>query len=242
MRRADCVRKRSLSVAAIIVAAGSGTRFGSSTPKQFLLLDDKPLALHSVYLLGGMDVVKEIILVVPKAYVSAIRGSKQLAAIKKPFKVIAGGKRRQDSVCRGLRAVSPSSSIVLIHDGVRPFPPLGAVRRAIASARKFGAAILACPAEDTVKLAGADRRVAGTIPRKAVWLAQTPQVFSTELIRQAYRQVMRAKLEVTDDAAAIEAIGGTVKLVVGSRDNLKITTRKDFLLAKQMARRPARGR
>jgi 2-C-methyl-D-erythritol 4-phosphate cytidylyltransferase len=216
------------------VAAGSGTRFGSSTPKQFLPLGEKPLLFHSVHELGGLGAVRDVIVVVPKHYVRSVRRSGQMRGIKKPWRVIAGGERRQDSVYRALRAIKADTKIVLIHDGVRPFVPIAAVKRAIASARKFGAAIVALPATDTVKIADRGRRVVDTMPRERVWLAQTPQVFRAEIIRRAYREVRRRGLDVTDDAAAVEAIGGKVNLVVGSSENLKVTTRRDFQLAERM--------
>jgi 2-C-methyl-D-erythritol 4-phosphate cytidylyltransferase len=240
--RAVSMRKTGLSVTAIIVAAGSGSRFGSSTPKQFLLLGDKPVLFHSVQLLAGLDVIEELILVVPRAHVAFVRNNHHAKATAKPLKVVAGGERRQDSVYRGLRCIAASADIVLIHDGVRPFVPVAAVKRAISSARRFGAAVLACPAMDTVKIASADRGVIATMPRKTIWLAQTPQVFRTELILRAYEEVMRAGLEVSDDAAAVEAVGGRVKLIVGLRENLKITTQKDFRLAQQILAQRTRAR
>ena len=145
----------------------------------------------------------------------------------KVAQVCAGGRRRQDSVAAGLAEIT-DCDWVLIHDGARPFVTPELIKRGLESAKETGAAAAAVPVTDTIKLAGDDRIVRETPPRRYLWTAQTPQVFRFALITEAYR---KAKGDVTDDASLVERAGYKVKLYMGSYGNIKITTPDDLTLA-----------
>jgi len=158
------------------------------------------------------------------------------AASPKPLYWANGGARRQDSSLAGLRALPPDVDIVAIHDAARPFPPREGVEQAIAAAREHGGALLAIPMTDTVKRADAGGKIIETLDRDRLWLAQTPQVFQRALLARAFEAVEKAGLDLTDDAAALEFIGHAPHLVMGSIENLKITTPADWPRAEDIAR------
>ncbi|MHB8837213.1 MAG: 2-C-methyl-D-erythritol 4-phosphate cytidylyltransferase, partial [Candidatus Methylomirabilia bacterium] len=152
---------------------------------------------------------------------------------------VAGGRERQDSVAAGLRALPAGIDYVVIHDGARPFATAALVERVLAAARRHGAALAAVPVHDTIKRVSPDLFLDGTVDRRALWLAQTPQAFSVGLLREAHAQARAAGLEATDDAALVEALGHPVRVVPGSRLNFKITTREDLALARLLVGRAA---
>ena len=155
---------------------------------------------------------------------------------------VAGGRERQDSVAAGLRALPEDIEYVVIHDGARPFATTALVERVLAAARRHGAALAAVPVHDTIKRVSPDLFLDGTVDRRALWLAQTPQAFSVGLLREAHAQARAAGLEATDDAALVEALGHPVRVVPGSRLNFKITTREDLTLARMLIGRAAEMR
>jgi len=220
-----------MSTAALIVAAGRGVRFGSETPKQFALLGDKPLLFHSIEIFQSLPELDEIWLVLPKESVTRFERRFDLSPYTKIAGFGPGGKRRQDSVLAGLMAMPERTEIVAIHDAVRPFAAPEAISKAIARARKVGAAILARPVVDTPKRCDARGRVIETLDRRELWLAETPQVFRYELIRHGYEQVTADRAEVTDDAAAVERLGHPVGVVASPSPNPKITNRADIRFA-----------
>ncbi|MCD6384520.1 2-C-methyl-D-erythritol 4-phosphate cytidylyltransferase [Candidatus Sumerlaeota bacterium] len=235
-------------ISAIIVAGGQGRRFkeemakytesNAVVPKQFLLLGDKPDYIHSVERLARLAEIDCINVVVPKEYIARVKDEVKQYRMNKVAKVIAGGERRQDSVWYGLNSVTPETEFVVIHDGVRPFPPLEATRQAIKLAQEKGAVILAQPATDTIKIAtthGEDQPyylIEKSLNRHQVWLAQTPQVFRYSLIMKAYQEIMSRNVTITDEAQAIELTGEDVYIVPGSEQNIKITTTTDFTIAR----------
>ena len=145
---------------------------------------------------------------------------------------VAGGRERQDSVAAGLRALPADIEYVVIHDGARPFATTALVERVLSEARRHGAALAAVPVHDTIKRVSPDLFLDGTVDRRSLWLAQTPQAFSVGLLREAHARAHEAGLEATDDAALVEALGHPVRVVPGSRLNFKITTREDLALAR----------
>jgi len=238
-------------VAAIIVAAGRGRRMGGRIPKQYLRLKGLPLLGHSLHAFDRCPQITRICLVVPPHDRDFCRRD-ILGALKlrRPVEVIGGGDRRQDSVYRGLQAlqgdclqssrgeagepeVPPEcDGIVLIHDGVRPFVSPSQIAECIRGAREMGACIPAVAAADTLKQAGGDGLVTGTIARDGVWLAQTPQAFRFSLILRAHESARREGVRGTDDALLVERLGSPVKIVTGSRLNIKITHSEDLSLAR----------
>lgn len=227
------------SVAAIIVAAGPGTRLGAGMPKAFVPLAGVPLFIRSLRaLLAAPAIDQAIVVAPPEAMADAARLLQSGAPYRLTPALVAGGAERQDSVRNGLAAVG-DAALVAIHDAARPFVTRAAVEAAIDAARDHGAAIVAIPATDTVKIVHPDGWVETTPPRAQTWLAQTPQVFQTALIRAAHARADRAT-PVTDDAALVEQLGHRVRVVVGSPDNRKITTPDDRAWAEwQLARSAA---
>lgn len=210
----------------IIVAAGIGQRFESKTPKQFLPLNGVPVFLRSVKTFKRIPRVKQIVLVTAIPYLSKAKKY----AKKYGFTVVKGGKKRQDSVKAGLAALDPKMSYVAIHDAARPLIDVQSILKAFESAHRSGAAIVAVPAHDTVKLVSKNGAIARTIPRETVFLAQTPQVFRVSLIKNAYNKLKNRT--VTDDAQVMELAKHRVSIVTGSYKNLKITERDDLKIAK----------
>lgn len=226
-----------MSVAAVIVAAGKGTRFGAAQPKQFVPLAGKPLLFHSIEIFEDMAEVERIVLVVPGEWAADFGTRFDLSAYGKIARWVAGGRRRQDSVRAGLSQLPPDAELVAIHDAVRPLASRQSIRKAIERARAMGAAILAAPAVDTPKRCDGDRRIIETLDRDRLWLAQTPQVFRCDLIRRAYEKVFADGVEVTDDAAAVERLGAPVEVVGSAEPNPKITTQADLQYAEWLLSR-----
>jgi 2-C-methyl-D-erythritol 4-phosphate cytidylyltransferase len=210
--------------AAIIVAGGSGKRFGSKTPKQFLNLQGIPVFLWSVMAFKKTKLFPQIILVAPKE-----RLKKLVPYAKKySFLLVCGGKERSDSVKAGLKAIDKDTEIVAIHDAARPLISQQVIERSIAGANEYGAVVVSVPARDTIKLASG-QKVIKTIPRDTVWLAQTPQVFKKTILDKAYAKLGRAK--ATDDAQVVEKAGFKVFVSMGDYSNIKITDKNDFKTA-----------
>ncbi|MBX3026230.1 2-C-methyl-D-erythritol 4-phosphate cytidylyltransferase [bacterium] len=229
------------SVAAIVVAAGSGSRLGAGLPKAFVTVGGVPLVVRSLRALLAVPAVDEAIVVAPP---DDLPETHALLNAHGPFRrrieVVAGGVERQDSVRHGLAAVT-RAELVAIHDAARPFVAPATVAAAIAAAHADGAAIVALPAVDTVKIVDARGFIESTPPRGRTWLAQTPQVFRTDLIRAAHRQPSDGG-PATDDAALVERLGHRVRVVAGSPDNRKITTPEDRAWAEWYLARPATPR
>jgi len=210
--------------AAIIVAAGSGARFGGSVPKQFLPLAGRPVVAHAVDRFVRSGVVERLVLVLADP-ADAGRHLGDLAG-PLPIEVVAGGADRQASVARGLERIG-ACDLVLVHDGVRPLVPAGVIRAVAEAAGRMGAAIAARACPDTVKET-TDGRVVGTLDRSRLILALTPQGFHSELLRRAHRAADLDGVRATDDAALVERLGLTIGWVDGPAVNLKITGRGDL--------------
>ena len=228
-----------MKVAAVVPAAGSGLRMRGKVPKQFLLLDGLPILVHTLRVLDLASEIYEIILVVPEPQVSFCRT--EIVAkyrLKKVSKLIAGGERRQDSVYEGLRAASADADWVMVHDGVRPFVTREMIQSAIETAKEAkDGAIVAIPMRDTPKEVSSDLppgqagTITRTLDRQRLWLAQTPQVFRRELFIKAHEAARSQGIYGTDDAVLVERLGGSVRVVLGSEENIKVTTPMDLQLA-----------
>jgi 2-C-methyl-D-erythritol 4-phosphate cytidylyltransferase/2-C-methyl-D-erythritol 2,4-cyclodiphosphate synthase len=214
---------------ALIVAAGSGTRFGGEVPKQYLPLAGRAVLRHSVETFLHHPKVAGVRVVISpehrKLYDAATTGLELLAPV-------AGGANRQDSVRNGLESLTQKrTSQVLIHDAARPFLNSAVIDRALAALEDAPGAIVAVPVTDTLKR-GRDGCVGETVDRTGLWRAQTPQAFRFDEILAAHRAAKGAAL--TDDAAVAEAAGLPMRLVMGDDDNLKITTAEDFQRAERL--------
>lgn len=219
------------STSVIIVAAGSGTRMKSSVPKQFLTLDNNTILYHTIQRFLPVADISEIIIVTSSQLLTSeyLRVSIPKSATI-PIRTIAGGKRRQDSVYNGLQAVNSNSTIVCIHDGVRPFIDPETIARTIKLCDQYDGAIVAVPSTDTLKEIQ-DHLIVKTIDRDIIWQAQTPQTFRKDILINAYKQASRTNVTGTDDASLVEQIGGRIAIVEGSPQNIKITCRQDLFIA-----------
>jgi len=231
-------------VTAIVPAAGSGLRMKGKVPKQFLLLDGLPILVHTLKALERAPKIDEVILVAPESQISFCQiGIVDKYNLKKISKVIPGGEQRQDSVYEGLQAVSPDTDWVMVHDGVRPFVTLEMIESAIETAKEAkDGAVVAIPMRDTPKEVSSDQ-ITKTLDRQRLWLAQTPQVFRRSLFLRAHEEARSHGIYGTDDAVLVEKLGGCVRIVLGSEENIKVTTPADLKLAEAiMATRRATGK
>jgi len=199
--------------------------------KLFAPLKGKPLLAWSVDTCQGCSLVQQIVLVLNNKDLA--RGQK-LKEERDWFKVTlcSGGARRQDSVRQGLGQIK-GCDWVMIHDGARPFLTTDLIGDGLKIAEDVGATVAAVPVNDTIKLAADERLIWGTLPRDRLWAAQTPQIFSFDMITKAYENLTT---EVTDDATAVERLGYKVKLYMGDYKNIKVTTPEDLALARIIAR------
>jgi len=215
-------------VSAIIVAAGKGTRMGPNVDKVFLEIAGKPVVVHTWQRFADAKSIDEIILVVRDGMQSAFQELAEKFSLKKTFKLVVGGKERQDSVWNGLEAVSPNTEIVAIQDAARPCTSETLIDATIAAARETGAAVAAQAMTDTVKESADGKLIERTLDRSRLWSVQTPQTFRLEVIRRALAEVRRRGLLVTDDTAACDLVGQPVRLVVSAQPNPKVTRPEDL--------------
>ncbi|MCD7905346.1 MAG: 2-C-methyl-D-erythritol 4-phosphate cytidylyltransferase [Clostridiales bacterium] len=211
---------------AVIVAAGTGKRMGADIPKQFILLNDKPILLHTAEKFERCSGISEIVVVTGKDNISLTEDI--LKNIKKLKAVVPGGAARQDSVYNGLQALSPDTDYVLIQDGVRPFTENKDILKIIKEVKLYKACVMGVRTKDTIKICTPEGFVTDTPQRALLWNAQTPQAFETALIKEAYKQIREKGISVTDDAMAAEYMGVRVKMTEGSYSNIKITTPEDL--------------
>lgn len=217
-------------VSAIIPAAGKGQRFGSRLNKQFVELDGKPLLYYTLRQFQIAEVISEIILVVPENWLSEMTTLVESLHLSKIRQIIAGGNERFKSVALGLSRVDRQSEIVVVHDGVRPFISTELIAASVHACIEYRAVAVAVPVKDTIKVVQ-QGMVEKTLDRSVLWAIQTPQVFQTELLREAYAQLPRHTGSITDDATLVEALGHRVKIIEGDYRNIKITSPDDFHLA-----------
>jgi 2-C-methyl-D-erythritol 4-phosphate cytidylyltransferase len=218
---------------ALIVAGGKGLRMNMKARKQYLELDGQTVLQRTLSAFNQCEDIESIVLVVPPEDIDYchkdVIGTLELA---KKVQVAGGGDERQQSVYNGLCSMNVSpDEVVVIHDGVRPFIEKELIQSCIDAAKETGAAILAVPVSDTIKMAAHDGTIETTVDRECLWAAQTPQAFRYDWIRQAHETALTDKIAVTDDASLVEHIGYPVKLVTGSRRNIKITTPEDLAIA-----------
>jgi 2-C-methyl-D-erythritol 4-phosphate cytidylyltransferase len=225
-------------IAAILPAAGLGTRMGAETPKQFLELEGVPIVILSLRRIASCDEVSEIIVATRGNGIARLQERVCQEAFRQKVRVIRGGDSRQESVARALQEVTDDTELVLVHDAVRPFVTRERVARVIEEARHCHAAILGIPAMDTVKevkrgsLPEDVALITATIPRERVVLAQTPQVFETKLLKEAFARAQADGVSVSDEAGLVERLGRHVHVVLGSERNIKITKPADMELAR----------
>ena len=234
-------------VAAILPAAGLGTRMGADTPKQFLSLDGVPVLLFTLRRLAACPVITDFVISTRAEEVDSLAASVSSEKFGRAIRVVRGGDTRQDSVANALTEIPAEADLILVHDAVRPLVTLSQIERVIAEADACDAAILGIPAMDTVKevkrasLPNDVALITGTIPRERVVLAQTPQVFRASLLLEAFARARQDGVTASDEAGLIERLGRDVHVVVGSERNLKITHPGDMELAEFYLRRERAG-
>jgi len=213
---------------------------GGNVPKQYQLVGGVPIVLRALRPFTTHPDIAQVVLVLPPAdaadppsFLSSLKVSRGA------FSIVAGGAHRGDSVRAGLSKLKDLCTIVLVHDGARPFVERDVIDAVIGYARQGEAAVAAVPLSDTLKEASRREpsRVLRTRPRARLWRAQTPQGFPRAVLERAYRRAARLGRRATDDAALVEAQGVPVRLVPDTGRNLKITTAEDLELAQLLARR-----
>lgn len=232
---------------AVIVAAGNGTRMGTKESKQYLLLQNKPVLVYTLEVFQQLPEVETIILVTGEQDLGRCREYIHRYALHKVKSIIPGGRERQDSVYQGLLAMEGyQAEWVLVHDGVRPFVTGEKIRQCWDKAVEFGAAVLAVPVKDTIKVVDKTGEISSTPDRKSLWAIQTPQAFRLAELLKAHEQAAIDGYIGTDDAALIERLGNKVHVVEGDYSNVKLTTPEDLdwaeykLLSRKSGRRNAK--
>jgi 2-C-methyl-D-erythritol 4-phosphate cytidylyltransferase len=213
----------------VIVAAGISQRMAGMN-KLFAPLKGKTLLAWSVDTCQQSSFVQQIVLVLNDKDLARGQKLKKERGWSK-VTLCPGGARRQDSVKEGLRKIR-DCDLVMIHDGARPFLTLNLIEDGLKIVGDTGAAVAAVPVKDTIKLAADGRAIKETLQRDRLWAAQTPQIFSFDMITRAYENLT---IEVTDDAAAVESLGYKVQLYMGDYKNIKVTTPEDLALARIIA-------
>ena len=243
------------NVIAIVPAAGLGKRLGPGTNKPFYRLLNKPLLAWTMEALEQVEEISEIIPVLKESDMEGAVRTFEHYAFSKIKRIAPGGNERQDSVYHGLKLANAKAGIVLVHDGARPLITVGTVREIIAALDGFDGVVAGVPVKDTIKETGteamgrtgkgsrdrADEQkahiVKRTVKRESLWAIQTPQVFRAGVLQKAYEKAMEDGFYGTDDAGLVERIGGRVRVVAGSYDNIKVTTPEDILVAEELLRK-----
>lgn len=229
-------------VTAIIPAAGLGKRFGEGSNKTFQTLGGKPIVLWVLEAFESIDAVEEVIPVFKKDDADDGRDLIERSGISKVKRIAPGGKERQDSVYNGLKLVDKKTTIVVIHDGVRPLIEKSVVEESINQLRNCDGVVAGVPLKDTIKevrCQGKDILVKKTLNRRVLWAIQTPQVFKYNVLYKAYKKAMDERFCSTDDSAIVERYSGKVKVIMGSYANIKITTPEDLDIAEMLLKKRA---
>jgi 2-C-methyl-D-erythritol 4-phosphate cytidylyltransferase len=221
-------------VGVIIVAAGSGTRTGSSELKQFRWVAGKPMLLHSLQTFQSRKDVAMVVCVLPRDHVGdpppwifQCDADRLLLSV--------GGRHRTESVANGMEDLPPECEIVIVHDAARPLVSGETISRVIQEARAGNVAVAALPVTDTLKRVDSQNRVVITVERAGLWRAQTPQGFPRKILEQAHRDAREVSRTAHDDAALCEHLNVQIVVVEGSERAAKITTESDFALVEALS-------
>ncbi|HAE91097.1 2-C-methyl-D-erythritol 4-phosphate cytidylyltransferase [Tissierella praeacuta] len=222
-------------VSVIIAAAGMSNRMGSKINKQFIAVGGKPILAHTIEKFERCRYIDEIILVAKEEEIEYCR--KEIVKkykFNKVANIIRGGKERQDSIYNGILALSEKTDIVLTHDGARPFVKIENIEDGIKGTIAHGACVIGVPVTDTIKVVGENKTIDNTPQRALLWAAQTPQCFFKHILIKGYEKAIDNGFVGTDDSSIVERIGYDVKMIMGSYENIKITTPEDIILAESL--------
>jgi 2-C-methyl-D-erythritol 4-phosphate cytidylyltransferase len=222
-------------VTVLIPAAGMGKRMGKAVAKQFLPLGDKPMLAHTLLVFQRASEIDEIIPILSEEDMeTCLRDIIEQYHITKVKTLVVGGKERQDSVANGLQKLEKDTSVVMVHDGVRPFVTNEMIRETVELAKKGECVVVGVPIKDTIKEVDGKMIVRNTLERSRLWAIQTPQAFPVKILKRAYEQSYTSNTCGTDDATLVERAGGKVRVIMGSYDNIKITTPEDLIVAEEI--------
>lgn len=223
-----------MRLSAIIAAGGTGERMGAGGSKQLMSLAGRPVLSRTINIFQGLDSVIEIVVVIDPDAMGRCRSEVvDAGGFDKVSSIVAGGGTRSQSVRNALERVDSSSDTVLVHDGARPLFPRELLESGLVPLESGTAdgVVFGVPVTDTIKEAGPGGLVSRTPDRRNLWAAQTPQIFRRRVLEQAYASLQDDAAVATDDASLVERVGGRVKMVPGSRENIKLTTPLDLTLA-----------
>lgn len=216
------------SVGVVIAAGGRGARLGNRVPKQFLPLGGISILERTVAVFASLPSVGEIVVVSPKDHIPRARKLLETMGCKKIVSIVPGGKERQDSVWNGINGFVSKPDIVLVHDAVRPLVARKTVNEVIASAIRYGAAVVGVKVHDTMKVEGKRGFFSRTLDRNRLWAVQTPQGFAFNLLMKAHKAARRSGYRGTDESSLVERLHSPVRIVDGESRNIKITTPDDL--------------
>lgn len=223
-------------IAVIIPAGGKGLRMGSEKPKTFIEIAGLPIIQHTIRKFTELPEVSTVVVSVLEEWKEQIVSIlKQECGLKVRWQVVRGGKERQDSIQNAIDMVS-DEDVIAVHDAVRPFFEIEVFRLAISYLDEWDGAILATPSKDTVKIVRDGELIIETPDRSTIWLAQTPQVFRTQTLKEAYKLASEQNFKGTDDASLVENLGKKVRVVEGNPENIKITYPSDLIFATDLLR------
>lgn len=227
-----------MKVTAIITSAGKGKRMGvTTTPKHFLHLEGRPILAYTLEAFENCTDINQVFLVVrlgEEEY--CLNEVVEKYGFKKVFKVVIGGDRRQDSVYNAIKELDADTDIVVVHDGVRPFVSTKLISETIQLAMYADGVVVALPLKDTIKEVNEDGIITNTPNREHFRFVQTPQTFKKRILENAFISACNDDFFGTDEASIVERTGAQVKIIEGSPENIKITTKEDFLLAEVILR------
>jgi 2-C-methyl-D-erythritol 4-phosphate cytidylyltransferase len=222
----------------IVPAAGRGVRMGGPRSKVLMPLSGRPLFAWTLQAVFEAGIFSEVLVACAPGDREAVgRILKEESRGDTRTRLLDGGQTRQDSVANCIREISADCDLLAIHDGARPLVTSQLLTDVLSRANETGAAIAAVPCKDTVKMCDDDGIVSSTLDRSHIWLVQTPQCFSRSLLASAYEQAYRDGIVATDDSALVERTGAPVHVVMGSYENIKVTTPEDLLVCEEILNR-----
>lgn len=217
----------------LIVAAGSGKRMNAGINKQFIKLKNKEIIAYTIESFYKNENIDEIVVCIKKDEEEFFKKHILDKYKFKNIRIAYGGKERQDSIYNGLKEVNKNCDIILVHDGARPFVDNRIINESIESAKEKKAVVVGVPVKDTIKIVNEDI-VEATPERSTLWAAQTPQTFKYKLLVEAYEKAYKNNYYGTDDSMLVENMGQKVTMIMGSYENIKITSPEDINFGEQI--------